>query len=110
VSGAEATCSVRGSRFGRLNAPPLGWRNESVETDFHELRQDFSPTSAGEKQSRIRKLFLLSPKTPSRKVAKFCKLNLRKSPFTSEKVRFWEQKQVFFAPLQRGGFALRFLQ
>jgi hypothetical protein len=36
MRGAEAACSVHGS--------PLGWRNESLLADFHELRQDFSPT------------------------------------------------------------------
>ena len=35
--GAKAACSVHGS--------PSGWHNKSVETDFHELRQDFSPLS-----------------------------------------------------------------
>jgi len=34
--GAEAACSVCGS--------PSDWRNESALADFHELRQDFSPT------------------------------------------------------------------
>jgi mycoredoxin len=33
--GAKAACSVHGS--------PSGWHNKSVSTDFHELRQDFSP-------------------------------------------------------------------
>jgi hypothetical protein len=33
--GAEAACSAHGS--------PSGWRNQSVLTDFHELRQDFNP-------------------------------------------------------------------
>lgn len=32
---AKATCSVRGS--------PVGWRDESVSTDFHELRREFIP-------------------------------------------------------------------
>ncbi len=32
---AKAACSVLGS--------PAGWRNESVSTDFHELRQGFIP-------------------------------------------------------------------
>ena len=40
VSGAKAACSVHGS--------PLGWYNESASADFHELRQDFSPTGAYE--------------------------------------------------------------
>jgi len=26
-----------------VNPPPAGWRDESVSTDFHELRQDFNP-------------------------------------------------------------------
>ena len=26
-----------------------GWRNESVSTDFHELRQDFNPPNLGER-------------------------------------------------------------
>ncbi|GEM_PF-3875889 len=42
------------------------------------------------KQKRLpcKKVKTFNAKTPSRKVAKFCKLNLRKSPLTSEKVRF----------------------
>jgi len=31
----KATCSVHGS--------PASWRDESVSTDFHELRQEFNP-------------------------------------------------------------------
>ena len=36
MSGAKAACSVHGS--------PAGWRNQSVSTDFHELRQGFIPS------------------------------------------------------------------
>ncbi|MEO8358149.1 MAG: hypothetical protein ABI621_19770 [Chloroflexota bacterium] len=35
LSGAEAACSVHGS--------PAGYRAESDLSDFHELRQGFSP-------------------------------------------------------------------
>ncbi len=27
-----------------VSVPPSGWRNKAVSTDFHALRQDFSPT------------------------------------------------------------------
>jgi len=43
----EAACSVHGSDFDKLNPPPAGWRDESVSTDFHELRQDFNPPIRG---------------------------------------------------------------
>jgi len=36
----------------------FGWNSKSVETDFHALKQDFSPPNASEKKSKIRKLFL----------------------------------------------------
>ena len=36
----------------------LACHSESVSTDFHELRQDFSPTSTSGKISRIGKLYL----------------------------------------------------
>ncbi|HQV94821.1 MAG TPA: hypothetical protein PLA27_11540 [Anaerolineales bacterium] len=35
IRGAEAACSVHGS--------PSGWRKESDLSDFHVLRQGFSP-------------------------------------------------------------------
>ncbi|MEO7841099.1 MAG: hypothetical protein ABIU06_17295, partial [Anaerolineales bacterium] len=45
----EATGSVLGSDFDKLNPPPAGWHSRSTLVsrflaDFHELRQDFSPT------------------------------------------------------------------
>jgi hypothetical protein len=44
MRGAEAACSAHGS--------PAGWRNESVSTDLHELRQDFSPPNpVGQKRN-----------------------------------------------------------
>jgi hypothetical protein len=40
MSGAKAACSPHGS--------PSGWRNKSDSSDFHELRQGFSPPKHAE--------------------------------------------------------------
>ena len=51
--GAKATFSVHGN--------PSGWTPKSVSTDFHALRQDFSPTSAGNSGSKSGSCFYPSP-------------------------------------------------
>jgi hypothetical protein len=47
----KAACSAHGSHFDRLNAPPSGWSNKSDLSDFHELRQGFSPPNRAENQT-----------------------------------------------------------
>ena len=52
--GAEATCSLHGS--------PAGWRNQSVLTDFHELRKDFSPPKSWFAKAQFMPVFNITSK------------------------------------------------